>query len=87
MVRLTDHLDMTIVVDWDVKSQIKQTKLSYTLHIVPFPFLSIALPSNPALFYGCLVYTVIWRDGWLGAIFFFYWCWVLGKDGAHPPSG
>ena len=26
VVRLTDSLDMTIVVDWDVKSQIKQTK-------------------------------------------------------------
>ena len=26
MVGLTDHLNMTIVVDWDVKPQIKQTK-------------------------------------------------------------
>ena len=26
MVRLTDRLDMTIVVDWDVKPQIKQNK-------------------------------------------------------------
>ena len=25
MVRLTDRLDMTIVVDWDVKPQVKQT--------------------------------------------------------------
>ena len=25
MVRLTDRLDMTIGVDWDVKTQIKQT--------------------------------------------------------------
>ena len=27
VVRLTDHLDMTIVVDWDVKPQIKQNKM------------------------------------------------------------
>ena len=26
MVRITDHLDMTIVVDWDVKPQINQPK-------------------------------------------------------------
>ena len=26
MVRLTDHLDMTIAVDWDIKPQTKQTK-------------------------------------------------------------
>ena len=26
-VRLTDHLDMTIVVDWDIKPQIKQKKI------------------------------------------------------------
>ena len=26
VVRLTDRLNMTIVVDWDVKPQIKQTK-------------------------------------------------------------
>ena len=25
VVRITDHLDMTIVVDWDVKAQLKQT--------------------------------------------------------------
>ena len=28
MVRLTDHLEMTIAVDWDVKLQTKQTKAS-----------------------------------------------------------
>ena len=27
VVRLTDRLDMTIVADWEVKPQIKQTKL------------------------------------------------------------
>ena len=26
VIRLTDHLDMTIPVDWDVKQQTKQTK-------------------------------------------------------------
>ena len=31
MVRLTDHLDMTIVVDWAVKPQNKQTKPSILL--------------------------------------------------------
>ena len=28
MVGLIDRLDMTIVVDWDIKPQIKQTKLN-----------------------------------------------------------
>ena len=28
MVRLTDYLDMTIAVDWDVKQQTKPTELS-----------------------------------------------------------
>ena len=28
MVRLTDCLDMTIVVDWDVKPQMKQTNIT-----------------------------------------------------------
>ena len=27
VVRLTDRLDMTIIVDWDVKQQNKQTKI------------------------------------------------------------
>ena len=31
MVRLTDHLDMTIVLDWDVKPQNKQTRLTLIL--------------------------------------------------------
>ena len=26
MIRLTDHLDITIAVDWDIKPQTKQTK-------------------------------------------------------------
>ena len=26
VVRLTDHLDMTVVVDWDIKPQFKQTQ-------------------------------------------------------------
>ena len=29
MVRLTDHLDMTLAVDWGVKQQTKQTKCMY----------------------------------------------------------
>ena len=29
MVRLSDRLNMTIVVDWDVKPQIKQTNEEY----------------------------------------------------------
>ena len=46
MVRLTDHLTMTIVVDWDVKPQNKQTnknadpvrlqKTADDLHHLPF---------------------------------------------------
>ena len=31
VVRLTDHLDMTIVVDWDVKPQIKQININIIL--------------------------------------------------------
>ena len=35
MVRLTDHFDMTIAVDLDVKNKIKQTKLPATdIHIL-----------------------------------------------------
>ena len=30
MVRLTDHRDMTIAVDWDIKSQTKQNQIHYT---------------------------------------------------------
>ena len=30
MVRLTDHPDMTIAVDWDIKSQTKQNQIHYT---------------------------------------------------------
>ena len=34
VVRLTDRLDMIIVVDWDVKTQIKQTKTLHLFHYV-----------------------------------------------------
>ena len=34
MVRLTDHLHMTIVVDWDVKPKNKQTKKQKTKVLV-----------------------------------------------------
>ena len=30
MVRLTDHPDMTLAVDWDIKSQTKQNQMHYT---------------------------------------------------------
>ena len=30
MVRLSDHPDMTIAVDWDIKSQTKQNQIHYT---------------------------------------------------------
>ena len=30
VVRLTDHPDMTIAVDWDIKSQTKQNQIHYT---------------------------------------------------------
>ena len=33
VVRLTDHLDMTVVVDWDVKPQIRQTNKIINLNI------------------------------------------------------
>ena len=38
MVRLTDRLDVTIIVDWDVKPLIKQTKQNIKHHL---SFLSI----------------------------------------------
>ena len=36
MVRLTDSLDMTIVVDWDVKPQAKQTNKTNLLEKLKF---------------------------------------------------
>ena len=36
MVRLTDHLNMTIVVDWDVKPQTKQRAI-IIINVFPFP--------------------------------------------------
>ena len=38
MVRLTDCLDMTIAVDWDVKLQIKKNKKNILIRIYPFAF-------------------------------------------------
>ena len=41
MVRLTDRLDMTIVVDWDVKPQIKQTSsLGDHDYLMSFPLVN-----------------------------------------------
>ena len=54
MVRLTDHLKMTIVIDFDVKPQTKQNPLSKMVPSVPYS-MSLNLisqnPINPFHFY------------------------------------
>ena len=50
MVRLNVHLDMTIVVDWDVKLQTKQTNLKVFEILEHLPYSRLAPVSNVIFF-------------------------------------
>ena len=47
MVRLTDHLDITVAVDWGIKPQTNQKKLSGTLSECPTVWIQIRLHLGP----------------------------------------
>ena len=56
--RLTDRLDMTIVVDWDVKPQIKQTKQNLTLCFRD-AVICCAADGFTSLYGGFVIFSVI----------------------------